>query len=290
VSAIVTKRLVVTADDAGLHPGMTEGVIAAHTGGIVTAAAVASVGGYFDEAAERLRDHPALDVGIHWVLVGERPLSPAREVPSLLAPSGAFLSSFRAFARRYFLGRVRMAEVEREMRRQLERLLATGLPVVHANGHQHLHVLPRVFEIARRLAEEHAIPWVRIPSEPAASWRSLRGVEIRTLNAFGRAARRQLVRRRTIPACPDAPDVTVGVLDAGRLSFERVVQALVQVRGTAELVCHPGLREADLALAYDWDYGWEGETAALCDPRLPPLLAEMGIELTSFSRLRNRLP
>ena len=41
----------------------------------------------------------------------------------------------------------------------------------------------------------------------------------------------------------------------------------------------------DAALSYDWDYGWEGETEALCDPRLPSLLREAGIVLTSFSRL-----
>jgi hypothetical protein len=40
-----------------------------------------------------------------------------------------------------------------------------------------------------------------------------------------------------------------------------------------------------LAAAYDWDYDWDAETAALCDPRVPGILREAGIELTSFSRL-----
>src|SRR6185436_13645691 len=118
-------------------------------------------------------------------------------------------------------------------------------------------------------------------TEPAAGLGSPRGVEISVLNALGRRARRKLERVPHVAA----PDATVGVLDAGRLTFERLVRALLQVRGTSELVCHPGLRDADRALSYDWDYGWEGETEALCDPRLPPLLAEAGIELTSFSRL-----
>ena len=260
---------------------MTDGVLQAHARGIVTAAAVSPCGAAFEEAVERLREAPGLDVGIHWVLVGERPLSPPEKIPSLLGEGGALLPGARAFARRYLFGGLRWAEVEREMRLQLERLLAAGLPVVHANGHQHLHLLPKVFEIALRLAEEHRVPWVRVPAEPAAGFGSPRGVEISVLNALGRRARRRLARAPGVAA----PEATVGVLDAGRLDFERLVRALLQVRGTSELVCHPGLREADLALSYDWDYHWEAETAALCDPRLRPLLAEAGIELTSFSRL-----
>ncbi len=280
MSSLPAKRLVVTADDAGLHRGMTDGVLAAHRRGIVTAVAVASAGADFEGAVERLREAPGLDVGIHWVLVGERPLSPPEAVPSLLGGGGALLPAAKAFTRRYLLGRLRMSEVEREMRLQLERLLATGLPVVHANSHQHLHLLPRVFEIALRICQEHGIPWVRIPAEPAAGLGSPRGIEISVLNALGRRARRRIERTSGL----SAPDATVGVLDAGRLHFEQLVRALLQVRGTSELVCHPGLREADLALSYDWDYGWEEETQALCDPRLSPFLREAGIELTSFSR------
>ena len=36
----------------------------------------------------------------------------------------------------------------------------------------------------------------------------------------------------------------------------------------AELVCHPGVGDAELAAAYGWDYAWDAETAALCDPRV----------------------
>jgi predicted glycoside hydrolase/deacetylase ChbG (UPF0249 family) len=74
-------------------------------------------------------------------------------------------------------------------------------------------------------------------------------------------------------------------MDAGRLTFERLAAALPDVEGVSELVCHPGIGDAALAAVYPWGYGWEGETAALCDPRLPDLLRARGIELTSFSRL-----
>ena len=279
------RRLVVTADDVGIAHGMTLGALRGHTQGIVTAVAVAAAGRDFEPAVAAVRDlhgrDPALDVGIHWTLVEERPLSPAAAVRSLLTRGGAPLPDFRAFLARYLARGLRYPEIEGEMRRQAERLLATGLAVVHANGHQHLHALPPLFEIALRLCEEYRIPYLRVPNEPAAAERwSVRGAQLAALNRFGRSA-----RRRAPAGAPAFPDRTVGIADAGHLDAERLRRILGGVQGVTELVCHPGLGDPGLAALYPWGYGWERETEALCDPRLPGWLAEAGIELTSFSRL-----
>lgn len=274
------KTLVVTADDVGLHPGMTLGALRAHEQGIVTACSVVANGRALDDAIEKLRDRPQLDAGVHLTFVGsERPLSPPEQVRSLLGPDGAFLPGFRAFAARYVLGRIDAAELEAELRRQVERLLAAGLKIVHANSHQHLHVLPRVFEIVLKLAEEHGIPWVRIPRDPAVSL-SPRSLEIGILNRIGRQARRQAQGRKVKTA-----DRTVGILDAGRLTPERLDRILKDVNGVTELVCHPGLGNRELAGVYDWGYGWDEETAALCDAGVKEGLRDRGIEVMGFSGL-----
>ncbi|HEV7507173.1 MAG TPA: ChbG/HpnK family deacetylase [Thermoanaerobaculia bacterium] len=275
------RALVVTADDVGLHAGMTLGSLQAHDRGLVTTVSVVANGAALEPALEQLRDRPGLDTGVHLTLVGERPLSPPGAVPSLLGRGDAFLPHVRSFALRYALGGIAAAEVEAELRRQIERLLAGGLTLVHLNSHQHLHVLPRVFAVVLRLAEEYRIPFVRIPSEPAAARQiSGRSLEIAVLNGVGREARRRL------PGTLRAADRTVGLMDAGRLTPERLETALADVgEGVSELVCHPGMGDRDLAAAYSWGYGWEAETAALCDPRLPDLLRARGIELSSFSGL-----
>lgn len=272
------KKLIVTADDVGLHPGMTLGALAAHDGGIVTAVSVSANGRALEHAVERLRERPRLDIGIHLTLVGERPLSPPEAIPSLLGQDGALLSGFQAFAARYFSGGIKQAEVEAEIRRQIERLFATGLRIVHVNSHQHLHVLPRILEVVLRLAEEYRIPFIRLPWDPEVQthW-SLRTAQLRVLNHFGRRARRRTDVR--------APDRTIGLIDAGHLTVERFHRALAHAEGITELVCHPGQGKAELSTEYDWDYEWDQETAALRDPRLPGLLQQAGVELTSFSRV-----
>ena len=79
-------------------------------------------------------------------------------------------------------------------------------------------------------------------------------------------------------------DRTVGVVEAGGLTVERLSRILEGVEGLTELVCHPGLGSAQLAAAYDWGYDWEEETEALTDPALPGLLRERGISLGFFSK------
>jgi chitin disaccharide deacetylase len=264
------KRLIVTADDVGLHRSMTEGTIRAHIEGIVTACSVVANGAAFEHAVERLRDVPALAVGVHLALVEERPLIAG--VPSLVGANDLFHESYAAFVPRYVAGRIQIDEVEREFRAQIEKLLQTGLKVTHANGHQHLHLLPRIFEVVQSLAEEYSIPYVRIVDEPRSF--SARGAAIAVVSRLGRRARSR-ARVRT-------NDCTIGVTQAGHLTDPRALVALLDhVDRTTELVCHPGIIDADLQRAYDWGYEWNAETHALCDSTVRDAIASRGIALVS---------
>jgi len=263
----MTKRLIVTADDVGLHRGMTEGAIRAHTDGVVTACSIVANGAAFEHAVERLRDVPTLVTGIHLALVEERPLT--ENAASLVGANGLFAEGYASFATSYFLRRIKLDEVERELRAQIERVLRTGLTIAHANGHQHVHLLPSVFEIVQRLAEEYRIGYVRIVDERGTM--SARGGALAMLSVLGRRARS---RART-----KTNDRTIGVMGAGHLNAESIIALLDDVRGTTELVCHPGIGDAELAESYEWSYEWDAETNALCDARLREAIASRGIEL-----------
>lgn len=251
------KRLIVTADDVGLDRGMTEGAIRAHREGVVTACSVVACGAAYEDAVARLRDVPSLEVGVHLALVEERSLTGLR-MPR----------KYTTFLPLYVLRLLPIAAVERELRAQLDRVLQSGLRVTHLNGHQHLHLLPRIFTVIARLAHEYAIPYVRIVDDHGGSSRA---VSMSVLSALGRRARDGVLTN----------DRTIGVSSAGRLAD--VVPLLDHVEGVTELVTHPGVGVQGYA---SWGYAWDEETRALCHPALREEIARRGIELVAPSAAR----
>lgn len=250
------KRLIVTADDVGLDRGMTEGAIRGHREGIVTACSVVANGAAFDDAVARLREVPSLEAGVHLTLVEEKPLTAMR-----------FPKKYTSFVPLYLARAIGIDAIERELRAQIEKVLAGGLRVTHLNGHQHLHVLPRIFALVTRLAREYAIPYVRTIDDRGGR---ARGVAIGALSSLGRRAN-------------GSNDRTIGVAEAGQL--QDVVPLLDHVEGLTELVAHPGVNVTGYA---HWRYEWDAETRALCDPRLREELRRRGIELTAPSRASHR--
>lgn len=243
MNAPAAKRLIVTADDVGLHRGMTEGAVRAHREGVVTACSVVANGVAFYDAVERLRDVPSLEVGVHLTLVEERSLTGMR-----------FPTSYVGFVREQKNG----VAIERELRAQIERVLAAGLHVTHLNGHQHVHMWPHVFAIVTRLADEYGINYVRRVRDRGGRGGIIRRLSIAALNALGSGGS------------------TIGVMEAGHLTTDRIIDLLRYVKGTTELVTHPGIAVD----AYPhWNYDWETETEALCDPRVRQAIADRGIEL-----------
>lgn len=265
-------KLIVTADDVGLHEGMNAGAARAHLEGIVTSCSVVANGAALADAVARLADCPRMSVGAHLALVEERPVSDPRAISSLVDAEGRFFRNFKVFAARYALGRIRIEEVERELRAQIEKLIGEGLTLTHLNGHQHLHALPAIFGVVRSLAEEYGIGYVRIPCEAAVRGTSAtRAISMRVLNVFGETARRRMSPGRTV--------TTMGIADAGHLNAERFISMIDRMSGDAELVCHPGIDDVSIGRTYDWGYEWDEETRTLCDAEVIRALADRGIAL-----------
>jgi predicted glycoside hydrolase/deacetylase ChbG (UPF0249 family) len=239
------KQLIVTADDAGLDPGMTAGAIEAHRNGIVTACSLVANGRAFDDAVARLRDTLTLEVGVHLTLVEERSLTTGETMPRNWM--------------RYLVSR--RGDVEGELRLQIEKVLAAGLRVTHLNSHQHLHMLPSIRRIVTALATEYRIPYVRRVRDRGGPF-GLR----KMIFAIGGGQPPRLS--------------TIGVVEAGHLTSDRIIALLDEVKETTELVTHPGLNVSGYS---HWRYDWERETRALCDPRVRQALHEKGIRLTAPS-------
>src|SRR5215216_2492644 len=147
------------ADDLGLHPAVDRAVFQAFEAGAIAGASILATGPTFPEAARQAR-LLGIPLWLHLAIVDTAPLSPPSEVPSLVNADGRFPPYFGEVLRRALLGRLRKADLRIEVRRQFERFGEAGLVPAQGfalDGHQHLHLLPPVFDTVVELALDYRL-------------------------------------------------------------------------------------------------------------------------------------
>ncbi len=289
------KRLIVNADDFGLTGKVNEAIIEGHANGIITSTTLMANGGAFESAVALVRQQPRLGVGVHLNLTEGRPVAAAARIPSLVGPAGFLQTGPGRLARGLVLGRVRRADIEREARAQIEKILAAGVRPTHIDGHKHVHLAPGLFGLVARLAKEYGIGAVRRPAE-----RSVGLIGLLRRNAGSRPA---ILKQRVMAillaagglGCRvrlrrdglTAPARFYGVTQTGFLD-EAALSAILRAvpEGTSEIMCHPGYVDADLkATPTRLLAQRETELRALTSPAIRALVGTLSIELIHYGHL-----
>ena len=280
------RRLIVNADDFGLHEAVNRGILAAHTAGIVSSASLMAGGAAFDEAVRLAGECPRLGVGVHLTLVGANSVLPVAEVSSLVDETGSFYRSYPLFIKRLLRGKIRLAEVERELAAQIDRIRMAGIQPSHLDSHQHLHVLPGIGGIVLDLARRFSIRAIRIPAEPVTFIGATPATVGRLAGRGDLTLLANLFRQQAAAAGIRTSDHFYGMLAGGQLTEAAILAILRRLPpGDSELMTHPGFADESLADTYPWGYQWEAERQALAAPAVRALLAELQIRLISFREL-----
>lgn len=273
-------RLIVNADDLGLHPSLDAGILKAHREGIVTSATLLAMGPCAAEAVG-LAKAQGLAVGVHLALSTRLPCAAPSEAVRTVAPGGRLMGNWAEFAKAWMTGRVRHEELERELSAQLSRARELGAKVDHLDGHQHLHLLPGVRSVVEGIAAREGLPLRWPDALPRVSWLRAPGPALKTtvLAVLARTAPRARPGVRRVSAG--------GVFEAGRLDESALLAVLDSLpAGDFELGCHPGEGAPHVPEDPAWTYGWEAELAALTSPRVKAKLVERGITLANYGELQ----
>lgn len=271
-------RLVINADDLGLHPRIDEGIFRAQADGVVTSASLLATGPTAPEAVRRAK-REKLALGLHLCLTTHlNPAAPAREV-RWLAPGGRFRKNWSELSVAWLARLVPAQELVVEFRAQLRRALDLGAEIDHLDTHQHLHLLPGMTSIVDVLAAEFALPLRWPVSKPSAHWllHPRAALKAGLLGALAMTKQPRGVRR--VPA--------LGVFESGALNEKRLVRLIEQLgEGDHEIVTHPGLDPGAVPQDPRWRYGWEAELTALTSATVRRAIAERGIELCRYGDLQ----
>jgi len=276
-------HLVVNADDFGLSPAISRGILRAHRDGIVTSTSL--LGNVPDLLGTRalLAEAPNLGVGVHLTLTGGAPVSPPDQVPSLVGPDGRFHSRGRDFIADFVRGRISPEHIERELDAQVARIREAGIAVDHLDTHHHLGFLPAIGRAVEQVAHRHGVAGIRSAVErPTLAWvtEPRRGLEAGLLTGLAWLTRRQLGARRHGPQ-------SWGYVEAGHLDEIRILEIIGRLGpGQHELICHPGEEDPEAASVEEpGRYQRTAELASLTSEKVHRALGLRAIQLCRWGDL-----
>jgi hypothetical protein len=276
MSSLPSRRLVICADDYGISPAVSQGIVQLAVAGRISATGVMSCMPAWPAAAPALMAvADRIEIGLHFTLTDQHPLG----VLPVLAPAGR-LPGIGALLKLSLAGRIPAAEVAAELDRQLDAFQATfGRSPDFIDGHQHVHVLRGVRGVVlaafgRRL--DPATCWLRDCAEwPDRLLRRPLALKAGLIAGLSWGLRRAAADRgiRTNRGFS-------GVYDYARQDLAAAFPSLLAGAEDGHLVMvHPGHVDADLAAVDSLIEPRQAEWDFLMGDGLPRVLAARGLIL-----------
>ncbi len=152
--------LIIRTDDIGMSHSVNMAMQKLVSTGMPVSVSVLFACPWYQEAVEILKQHPNVAVGIHLALNSEwknyrwGPVAGSTAVPSLVDANGFFFPSSEALHQH----NPQVAEVEKELRAQIERALRSGVKIDYVDYHMGTVTrYPEFREITERLAREYGL-------------------------------------------------------------------------------------------------------------------------------------
>ena len=265
-----------SADDFGLTEGINTGIVRSHRDGIVTSASLMANMPAFEHAVALANDNPGLAIGVHLNLLKGKALQPVEKVRSLINGNGTFYT-LPGFVPRLLSGRIDLSQLETELRRQIEKVGATGLKITHLDSHRHFHIYPSILKVVVKLAKEYRINKIRYPRGMSIIPTGLKellltGLSRKALGTIERSGIRHNVRFFDLLKIENRRD------------FPRAFALFCEnlPPGVTELDCHPGFVTGDLDGIEATIHDRERQVEILTRPDLPELLRRYSVKLINY--------
>lgn len=163
-----SKLLILHGDDLGAAHSIDAASFAALDKREISSASIMVPTPWLTEVAAYARAHPNADLGLHLTITSEwhtyrwGSVTPSDKIPSLLDSTGTFPNDDSLVALR-----AKPAEVEREIRGQVERALVLGIHPTHVDSHMGaLFTTPELMATYVKVAREYHLPFLALRGNP----------------------------------------------------------------------------------------------------------------------------
>jgi hopanoid biosynthesis associated protein HpnK len=278
----IKKKLIVTADDFGLHHSVNEAVQEATAVGVLTAASLMVGAPAAADAVRRARELPELRVGLHVVLADGWAVLPRRLIPALVDEDGRFADRMFVDGVRYFTLPAVRRQLEAEIRAQFSAFARTGLLLDHVNAHKHFHLHPTLLTMMVRIGREFGMHAMRVPHEPL--WFAMRGPVIAGAASAALLSPWLAMMKRRLRSWGIAyNDRVFGIACTGSMDEETLLEILARLPpGITEIYLHPATRSRAPITPSMAKYHHADELAALLSARVLDAVAASGAALGGY--------
>ena len=159
-------KKIFNADDFGMTLGVNDAIKRAYEEGILNSASLMVNQKYAAQAVNMAQNMPNLEMGLHLNLTNEKPAANPAEIPLLVGADGKLKNGFVNLLLLSVLKPKQFrTQVAKEVWAQTQKYLAFGLPLKHIDGHRHVHLIPAVFKVVKKIAEAHNGARIRVMNE-----------------------------------------------------------------------------------------------------------------------------
>jgi len=248
------KKLIINADDFGLHESVNLGIIQGHTTGFVTSTTIMANGNAFQHAVELAAANKELAIGVHLTLVGAKSVCAPEQVKSLVNSECSLASHYPQFLLRYIKGQISLLDISQELRAQVQKVVDAGIQITHLDSHQHMHIVPGIIEITMDIARKFGIKAVRIPAEPYFFKGGYPSSPMRFIARGGLTFLSQLAARKTKRNQLVMPNHFFGMLAGGNMREEYLLNIIENLPdGVSEIMMHTGSNNEIINTMYNWN-------------------------------------
>ena len=154
--------LIINSDDFGLDERVNKAIVDSFVAGLCSSATLMATMPGFEEACSLAREHRLKDhLGLHIVLRDGFPLSEEIKKYARFCDSDGRLA-LQSSPPLFSLDASERQALAREIRAQIARCRANGIPLGHLDSHYHLHNLWPILGVVIAVALSEHIPYVRL--------------------------------------------------------------------------------------------------------------------------------